>query len=871
MGNNMKTKDVIKFLEPQLGYLAKSNGEQLWMHHYTVWAIFKKISEYIPSFDKEDVRILEISCLIHDISKRKRAYQDMFRCGGGESIREGHKPTLDEIKEYIQKHGGFLHVTDDDLIKIHNIVLTHHTTSDKDLKEITTPSSGIKTAVLSWCDHLASMEQIDYNLIQKIRRYNLFDLTYFEVSRFPSPTTMLLVESSIKAYRENGWTPLVVFENGAVFIGKNKKLPAKERINNMVLADFFKSALEKYPIYHPTKNILGGLSEILPYQFLKNRKVEIIDSLNNDDRKGNLFLRLLYDLINQSQSPKIKINDFKKRYKLWNLIPNCLYTSGHKRAKKTWMEYFDEKAPESINSEEIKKLLGKIRIKDLLPEEYISPSGVKGDKYLSQIDSKSLYEILCNVAKDTEDSTNLKRLEAVLDEVILVEEEKDFREITKAYFERYKKYKETTNVSKGLCERCGCLFSMDAKPVLKFKKGAGYGFSQLKARPQGSNATCIFCIYDNMVLREGLRDSSTAIYFKIDSKISHPIKKQGELFKSFIFQIYGGVNNPRNIVKFREYERFEKLLLPKRGIFIPLSGKDIEFSEGDLIKETDTGVIIKIEPRVDLKKFSPKDYKIKYEPLYHILCLLGFNVSIGTEEQFGLFGDNIITTEGAYKRSLAVVLLASTMVYEGRPKNNRFIFSKNLLEQAPSVAFQYACHEDKSKKSKRGYLKLLKNRDEKVAKTFFRLIYESDYKLFDTDGDEYKMKELLDDAKFFAEGIPKFCWTMDDHGKWRKNASKHLITKPISQTMNEILQGNDFEEAIARFMSHIREDIAKDKEESGTITDTKELQKFVKNTEIKLQRYYDLRTGNISKFIRMKNALLSAIYVFKRYPNLKEA
>ncbi|OYT54594.1 MAG: hypothetical protein B6U72_02210, partial [Candidatus Altiarchaeales archaeon ex4484_2] len=431
----MKTKDVIKFLEPQLGYLAKSNGEQLWMHHYTVWAIFKKISEYIPSFDKEDVRILEISCLIHDISKRKRAYQDMFRCGGGESIREGHKPTLDEIKEYIQKHGDFLHVTDDNLIKIHNIALTHHTTSDKNLKEITMPSSGIKTTVLSWCDHLASMERIDYNTIQKIRRYDLFDLTYFEVSRFPSPTTMLLVESSIKTYVTNGWTPLVVFDNGAVFIGKNKKLLAKESINNMVLADFFKSALEKYPVYHPTKNILGGLSEIFPYQFitLENRKVEIIDSLNNGDRKGNQFLRLLYDLINQSQSPKIKINDFKKRYKLWNLIPNCLYTSGHKRAKKAWTEYFDEKAPESINSEEIKKLLGKIRIKDLLPEEYISPSGVKGDKYLSQIDSKSLYEILCNVAKDTEDSTNLKRLEAVLDEVILVEEEKDFREITKAY------------------------------------------------------------------------------------------------------------------------------------------------------------------------------------------------------------------------------------------------------------------------------------------------------------------------------------------------------------------------------------------------------------------------------------------------------
>ena len=100
----MDRKEVIKFLEPQLGYLAKSNGEQLWMHHYTVWSIFKEISKYIPSLEEDDIKLMDVACLIHDIGKRKNIYQEMFKKGGGESIREGHKPTLEEVKEYIKEN-----------------------------------------------------------------------------------------------------------------------------------------------------------------------------------------------------------------------------------------------------------------------------------------------------------------------------------------------------------------------------------------------------------------------------------------------------------------------------------------------------------------------------------------------------------------------------------------------------------------------------------------------------------------------------------------------------------------------------------------------------------------------------------------------
>lgn len=140
------------------------------------------------------------------------------------------------------------------------------------------------------------------------------------------------------------------------------------------------------------------------------------------------------------------------------------------------------------------------------------------------------------------------------------------------------------------------------------------------------------------------------------------------------------------------------------------------------------------------------------------------------------------------------------------------------------------------------------------------------------------MKNLLQDAAFFSEGIPKFCWKNEDEWKkWnealkqKKTPSKHLINKPLSQTLNEILQGRDFDEAFARFLSNIREDIAKDKEKSDkATTDVKEMEEFVRIAKEKFMKFYELKKKSITEFIRVKNALLSAVYVFKRYENLKE-
>ena len=90
--------------------------------------------------------------------------------------------------------------------------------------------------------------------------------------------------------------------------------------------------------------------------------------------------------------------------------------------------------------------------------------------------------------------------------------------------------------------------------------------------------------------------------------------------------------------------------------------------------------------------------------------------------------------------------------------------------------------------------------------------------------------------------------------------------------MNDILQGKDFDDAFARYLSHIRDNIAKEKSEAkeGPKTDVNELAVFVKESKSILMLYAQLKKDNITEFIRAKNALMSAIYVFKRYENLPE-
>jgi len=218
----MKEREVQKFLEPQFGFLGKSSGEQLWMHHYTVWRIFKKFAAYIPSLNEHEREFIEVACLLHDVAKRSELNQRILRGEESDKILVIHKPKLEEVQSYLELAEDVLPfpITKDNIKTVFDIIVTHHSISEEDLQEITTDSVGILTELLRYSDWLASMDSVSSRTINEIRKVTkgLFDLTYFEISRFPAPSTYLFLDGAIKIYDKKGWKPLVVFDNGVVFI-----------------------------------------------------------------------------------------------------------------------------------------------------------------------------------------------------------------------------------------------------------------------------------------------------------------------------------------------------------------------------------------------------------------------------------------------------------------------------------------------------------------------------------------------------------------------------------------------------------------------------------------------------------------------------
>lgn len=847
----MNYKEVQVFLEPQFGFLAKSNGEQLWMHHYTVWSAFRKFVEYIPSIDEDEGKIIEVACLLHDIAKMSEKNQSILK--GKEKGKVVHKPTIGEFHDYLELIEGTLPfpLTDENTKNIFDIVLTHHSISEDDLREITTNSAGILTELLRYADWLASMETVSPMTINRIRKVinGLFDLSYFEISRFTTPTTYLFLDKAIEIYKGKGWETLLVFDNGVVFIGERCEIPEKEEIVDHLLHSFFDMSLTLQSVYPPmfTKNILAGLSELFPSQFMKvgDHEQSIKDNLGNIDRKGVQFLRLLYDIFNLKG-----INKVKKELPFWDLIPSCLGPSGHPKAKRIWSKYFDEDAPESINTDIINGLLERIKVKDIIPERYDIP--VDYDKYLSKLTPDELFSVLYTVAISVEEEvSDTEAIKRYFGNIISLEEIKDFRSIAEEAFERYKKYKKTTDASKGICERCGCPISIIAKPALMFPKGGGYGFSQIKANPKNAISTCPFCACDNMILRDGLRSDNLRIFVRIESKVPELINMYHALDK-LITNLQNGLRYPSDIMRLEGKEDLRDVPFPKR-LKIPIAKQD--YPEVESVLTTERGALFNIE-RLAIKNFSPKDYKAKYEPLYHLLNLLGFRTSIGTEEQVGLFGENIITTESDYYRSLAIIILASVL-YKNRKK---YIFAKNMLEKSPSVALKFVSETKKESNNLRI--------NEKLARRFFEFLYKSEIALFNINGGEYSMKDLLEDAAFFADkegGIPHFCVEPMDRGEFWRNLTRHKAAKPISDALNEMLKGGDegaFERAIAAFMRNLAKMISGEEKE--------EQNEFVGRSVEILKKFWELRKEDISGFIRDKNALTSTIYVFTRYSNLKE-
>ena len=888
----MDQEQAINILKPLMWKVGKSNGEQLWMHQFAVWHIFTQMTTIgaFPKIEKEKKDVLKVACLLHDL-KKSTPWNQMILFGEtdndkiltsyrnwwkSKSIRiEGQelsnikrlfergrtdhqieterdleyflKPYLKKIKEHLP-----FRITEERIRAIFDLI-KHHFLKEDDISQSELPGFGNYLHILKLCDRMASMETADVSTINELKNINrlgrqIFDVTYFTISRNFGPFTAMVSDILFQSYKKHGWVPLLYLEGGGVLIIKGSgNIPDKEQIIEDLYQSFLTKSIETHHIQYGTKTNLIGMAADHPQKFLYAHKDEIIRKLNDTDA-GVAFFKLLTEILDNGGYKKPL-----ERKKLPALDVLFCLTAGTRAiplALEKWEKYKGEFLPLKEDGSGIDKrsslnhIFNSVGAKEIIPNLLLKESHLR----LRAHSSHELFDILSKLAGLFEKEVKRdSKIKAYFDEIISMEEEKDFQVIAQRRFDEYKNYKQKPADEKiGICEICGCTIAQ--KPGADFAKGQIQAFSQIKARSDIPRKICPFCAYDNSVMRKGV-GNWIPVYVRVSSRI--PLEFRKEITDKIKLLKDG-------IIRIQNIENMEKrwgLLFPP--IDIPVGKSDYDVIEYVVTSDREE-IVCRLES-IDKKGFSPKDQRAKYAPLYHILNLLGFRVSIGSEDQVGLFGERVFTTENEYLKSLAVILLGSTI-----DKKRRYLFSKDLLEKSPSIAIVYASQENMNKKGQR-WLRL----NEDSALKLFEHIFKSGIVLYSINGGEYKMENLLKDAAFFAEGIPKFCWYSEDWNKWRQSSSKHLISKPISQTMNEILQGRNFDEAFVRFLSQIRKNIAKEKSEEAK-TDVKELEEFVKSAKEKLAQYYDLKKKNITEFIRVKNALLSAVYVFKRYENLKE-
>jgi hypothetical protein len=545
--------------------------------------------------------------------------------------------------------------------------------------------------------------------------------------------------------------------------------------------------------------------------------------------------------------------DIKEKHPILDIFKGLCGTRGIPIARNKWIE-MGGKVTEPLK-EMLKEIFSKVTLTEIMPFEICSRE--ESVKILKSVPPDELYNILCRLAEKLFHSGIDTVFRDELNSLISIEEETDFRQIALGRFESYKEYKTTQNPEKGICESCGFTIAFPTQKSLNFPGGKRWGFSQISAYTDSARATCTLCAYDTMTSRKDIHESKSPIYVRIESKTTDIWQLYSEVSR-LIQRLDAAFYNPYTIETLEKNNEYGFLPLP--GDFKMPKIKEPKYMSQPLVSVR--GYVIPIA-RVD-NSASPKDLRAKYLSLYALLRMMGFNTHIGFEEQNGLFGDNTITGRGEnykslYYRGLAVKWLASLT----NKTTNANVFAETLLNKSPSVALtkigDAAADAKTLKKEHLSYI--------------IEAIVEGDFKIKKSkNGGEYSMKELLQDAAFFAEGIPSFIWSGEDHKAWNSNSSKHLIAKPVSKTMNCILQGDDFEEAFAKFLSLIKEDISGDKTKEGSIAkvDIKDLEAFVGKVKETLRRYYDLRQDDISAFIQAKNALLSSIYLLKRYPNIKE-
>ncbi len=224
--------EVKAILKPQFGdFLAKSSGEVLWIHNFTLWSVAAKIMQFIPRLDDKERRLLEITVLIHDIGKMYSKNQSVLSGASDGKVR--HTQTKEQIKAHFENNSliSVLSLTDEDIDFIYHAHL-HHNLPEEALKTAP-PSLAVYADVVRYADWLASQESLDKRLLQRISSSlePFCQFTAATISRPEGPSNYLLFDIASTIYKEKGWDVLFVLSNALVLIApKGTPYPEKAEV-----------------------------------------------------------------------------------------------------------------------------------------------------------------------------------------------------------------------------------------------------------------------------------------------------------------------------------------------------------------------------------------------------------------------------------------------------------------------------------------------------------------------------------------------------------------------------------------------------------------------------------------------------------------
>jgi hypothetical protein len=679
----LSLKQVKEILQPQfeIEYLAKSYGEPLWLHSFSVWSILSKLVAYIPRFTIREKLLMELAALLHDIGKMRFESQLILAKTRGGTLK--HTATKDEIRNYLSPFisSGLLNLTEEEINSTWEFALHHHL-SEEQLKEANMPAFGIYAEIVRFADWLSSMEHLDISTITRIAEtlQDVCQVTAFGVGRYPSPSTYYILQKAIEKYRNLSWHVLLILDDGAIFIGDvNARLPSKKEIVENFINFFIKQSFEGHSIQvrFLRYELLSGRAAEKPQTFLQARKEFFTEKLGNVEEGPILFFRTLIDLYKKSGK---LTNKLRKQLPILDILAMAGGTSGIKKAKNAWNKSRKNQTQWTATNEFIGNIFNNVSLSDVL--QNINES--EKSRRLRDMTAEELFNVLLKIASDWFKSEEDSNLQEIVEPLISMEEEINFEEIAGEALERYKNYKRSRKPTKALCEQCGATIPVVATSSLNFPtRTAWTGFTQINPNPDSGapRVVCPLCVFDATMLRSrDLGPNRSPVYARVSSRIPELWWLYKDL-QTYITRLNQSMTNPQEIKDFSETEFAGLPLPPKFEIPIRKKYKDISF---EVPIQTERGTLFPLD--MTSVNTSPKDLRAKYLALYALLNLMGLETHIGLEEQEGLFGEKIfekgaVDWQTLYYEGLVIAILAMNI---RERKQNKYIFAQNLLKKSPS-------------------------------------------------------------------------------------------------------------------------------------------------------------------------------------------